>query len=94
MVSLEQLPLATPHRLALVIVGVIPSEHVQHTVNDEQCHLVVERSGVRGSLCLGHFGTDHDVAQKKRQVGRVGFGTIRAAARTGVRRWGLSPTCA
>lgn len=84
MVGLEQFALATPHRVAFVVGGVIPTQNVQYSVHDEKSHLVVERTGVRGRLVLGHFGADHHVTEEKGHIGRIGFGAIGSAARAGI----------
>ena len=46
----EQLELPGAHRDALVLLGVVVAEHVEHAVDDEQGELVVDRPGVVGRL--------------------------------------------
>src|SRR6266545_2706513 len=57
----QQLALPLSHRLGLLVLGVVVVQQMQDTVDDEQRHLVVERSqSVR--LPPGHLRAHHDIA--------------------------------
>jgi hypothetical protein len=57
----------------------IMTENVQHTMNDQQCQFVVDRTCVVGSLPRRDRGTDDHVAEQQRHVGRIRRRTIGAA---------------
>src|SRR2546430_2206500 len=64
----QQPALPLSHRLGLLILGMVVVQQMQDTVDDEQRHLVIERS-LRAGLTPRHLRAHHDVADHGRRVG-------------------------
>ena len=75
----HQLPLPALHHRGLVVLLMVEAEEMEHAVDHEQGHLVVEGDEVLRRLALRDLGADDDVAHEDGGVGRLG-GRARAPA--------------
>lgn len=61
---LEQRGFASLHGDPLDVIGMIVTEHMQHSMRDQKSQFVDEVSGMRGRLTSSHGGAHDDVAQQ------------------------------
>jgi hypothetical protein len=76
MMFFQERTLARLHAYFVGVVGVVVTEHVQHSVCHEQSQLVIEAAGMFGGLSLGHRRAQHDVTQQQGVIVTVGLRTV------------------
>jgi len=80
MMTFEVSTLPRVHPAFVRFVVMVLTQHVQHSVHQQECQFVVERARMPRSLIEGHGGTDHDVSQQQRQVAEVRRRLVRTLA--------------
>lgn len=78
---LQQFDLSLAHSIARRRFVMIVAEHVQDSVHDEQCDLIVDGAGMIGCLALGDSWAEHYIAEQQRHVAGVGRRTIGTTTR-------------
>src|SRR5215210_4441874 len=70
---LEQLALALPHRLGLLVLGMVVVQQMQYAVHDEQRELVIERPAAAVGLAFRHLRAHDHVTEHARRLSGLGW---------------------